>query len=175
MPSMESTKSTNAVALADERLGAGWRRPRTAIRIVAVLSALLAGAALWGMFSQSRFVGGEAKPERQLIASVDLRVGNPAGAAERGEALARKDIEAGLLQLETFGPAAPPATAQRLKQRHGFTWISKGKEPTPLSQAHADAYNRVMQAEIERRHGREFLDQLLRERDGSAARHRDGA
>jgi hypothetical protein len=163
---MDSAKPTMAVALADERLGMGWHRSRTRIRVVAVLCSLLAAATVFGLFNEFRASSGEAKPEKQLIATIDLRIGTPALAAERGEAQARQDVETGLLQLEAFGPATPPAQAKRLKQHFGFAWISKGEEATPLSQAHADAYNRVMQAEIERRHGREFLDRLMREQGG---------
>jgi hypothetical protein len=172
---MDSAKPGLAVALADERLGGGWRRPRTAIRVVAVLCSLLAAAAVFGIFRQVNVGKGEATPQRQLIAAVDLRVGNPAGAAERGEARARADIEAGLLQLQTLGPAAPPtpadaAKAQRLKKRYGITWVTKGEVATPLTQAAVDGYNRVMQAEIERRHGRPFLDELLRGEHGGPAK-----
>lgn len=160
---MESAKSTMAVALADELTGKGWRRNRTRIRIAAVLASLLAAGIIWALFERFRVPPAETKPARELIAAVDLRVGNPAGAAERGEFKARADIEAGLLQLETFGPATPAAKVQRLKHRFGITTVSKGMQATPLTQAHADAYNRVMQAEIERKHGREALDQVLRE------------
>jgi len=163
MLSMESAKSTMAVALADELTGKGWRRNRTRIRIAAVLASLLAAAVIWGLFERFRVPAGETKPQRELIAAIDLRVGNPAGAAERGEARAKADIEAGLLQLEIFGGPVAPAKAQQLKQRFGITMVSKGKAATPLTQAHVDAYNRVMQAEIERKHGREALDQVLRE------------
>lgn len=169
MDSMDSAKSTLAVALADERLGAGWRRSRTRIRIVAVLTSLTAAAIVYGLFDRFRVPPAEVKPARELIAAVDLRIGNPAGAAERGEAKARADLEAGLLQLETFGPAAPSAKAQRLKQRWGVTAVVKGREATPLTQAHADAYNRVMQAEIERKHGPDALAALLKELDLGAA------
>jgi len=149
------------VALADELQGKGWRRPQTRIRTVAVLCSLLAAAAVFSLFGRFRVQEGEAKPARQLIAAVDLRIGNPAGAAARGEAKARADIEAGLLQLETFGEAITRAHAQLMKQRYGLSWINKGRSPTPLTQAHADAYNRVMRAEIERRHGREVADKLV--------------
>lgn len=165
MQSMESAKSTMAVALADELTGKGWRRNRTRIRIAAVLASLVAAGIIWALFERFRVPPAETKPARELIAAVDLRVGNPAGAAERGGAKARADLEAGLLQLETFGPATPAAKAQRLKQRWGIAVVGKGRQATPLTQAHADAYNRVMQAEIERKHGREALEQVLRELD----------
>jgi len=171
---MESAKPTLAVALADERLGKGWQRSRTRIRVVAVLASLTAALIVYGLFDRFRVTPGEAKPDRQLIAAVDMRVGNPAGAAERGEAKARADVEAGLLQLEVFGPATPAAKAQSLKHRYGFAWLVKGKEADALTQAHADAYNRVMQAEIERKHGREVLDQLMGERGLSPVKPKEG-
>lgn len=163
---MESAKIASPVALADERVGAGWRRPRKFIRIVAVMSSLVAAAVLYGLFNQIRAGNGEAKPERQLIASVDLRIGNPIVAGERGEAKARADVEAGVLELQTFGlplTKADAAKAQRLKQRHGITWVHKADVATPVSQAYADGYNRVMWAEIERRHGAELAHRLMRE------------
>jgi len=175
MLSMESAKSTMAVALADELTGRGWRRSRTRIRIAAVLCSLVAACIIWALFERFRVPAGDAKPARELIAAVDLRIGNPAGAAERGEAKAKADIKAGLLQLETFGVATPAAKAQQLKQRFGVTTVSKGKEATPLTQAHADAYNRVMQAEIERQQGREALEQLLRELAISPSNPKDSA
>ncbi len=172
---MESAKPTLAVALADERLGKGWQRSRTRIRVVAVLASLTAALIVYGLFDRFRVTPGETKPDRQLIAAVDMRIGNPAGAAERGEAKARADVEAGLLQLEVFGPATSAAKAQSLKQRYGFAWAVKGKEADTLTQAHADAYNRVMQAEIERRHGREVLEQLMGERGLSPVKQKEGA
>ena len=154
-----------------DRLGAaggGWRRPRARIRVVAVLCSLLAGAVVFGIFGKVRVGQGEARPEKQLIGTIDLRIGNPAVMTERGEAQARLDIEAGLLQLRVFGSVptkAEAGKAQQLKQRYGFAWLNKGDVATPLSQAYADGYNRVMQAEIEHRHGSELLDRLLREQD----------
>lgn len=158
---MESAKSPLAVALADERLGKGWRRPQARIRVVAVLSALIAASVLYGLFESFRAQPGETRPERETLASVDLRIGNPAGAAERGEAWAKADLKAGRLQLLGFGAA--PAEAAELRQRWGVRWVSKGKEATLLTQAYADAYNRVMQAEVERRHGKDVLQQVVRD------------
>lgn len=159
-----------AVALADELLGKGWQRSRTRIRVLAVLCSLLAALIVWALFDRFRVVATNDKPARELIAAVDLRIGNPAGAAERGEAKAKADIEAGLLQLEVFGTPLAPARAQRLKQRFGLAVLTKAKEATPLTQAHADGYNRVMRAEIERKQGREVLDQVLRELDLGTAK-----
>lgn len=159
---MNSAKSGRLVALADEIQGQGWRQPRKAIRVVAVLSALLAAATVFGLFDRFGIIRGEAKPERELIAAVDLRIGNPAGADERGEAKARGDIEAGLLQLQAWGPEkVDAAKARRLKQRYDIAWVSKAEKPTPLTQAFADGYNRVMLAEIERRHGPALRDELV--------------
>lgn len=164
---MNSAKSGRLVALADEIQGQGWRQPRKAIRVVAVLSALLAAATVFGLFDRFGIIRGEAKPERELIAAVDLRIGNPAGAAERGEAKARDDIEAGLLQLQALGPdKLDAAKARQLKQRYGVSWVHKSAKPTPLTQAFAEAYNRVMLAEIERRHGPELRDELARGEHG---------
>ncbi|PTT75209.1 hypothetical protein DBR42_29410 [Pelomonas sp. HMWF004] len=151
------------MALADELLGAGWRRSRKGIRMVAVLCALLSAVVVFSLFN--RFGGtasGDTKPPKQLVASIDLSIGNPIAAAARGEAKARTDLEASLLQLQAFGKE-DAAKAQRLKQRYGVTWVAKDKEPTPVSQAFADGYNRVMQTEIERRHGKEVLDRLVRD------------
>lgn len=159
---MDSAKPTLAVALADELHGKGWRRSRTHVRVVAVLCSLLAAGILYALFDQFRVVQGEAKPEKQLIAAVDLRIGNPAGAAERGEARARADLEAGLLQLQTFAPVPRAGKAALPKAQHGVTWVHKPGEATPLNQAFVDAYNRVMQAEIERRDGPEVLAAVLR-------------
>jgi len=141
-----------------------WQRPRgiRRVHLVAVLAALAAVGVVLVMFNKFGIVQLSTADERLLIAAVDLRIGNPAGAAERGEARARADIEAGLLQLQVFG-AKPAATqARRLKKDYGFAWVHKGKEATPLTQAFADGYNRVMRAEIERRHGRAFVDELLK-------------
>lgn len=145
----------------------GRRRLRP-IHAVAVLCSVLAAGSVYALFDRFGVLDGPGQGERQLIASVDLRVGNPEGAAQRGEALARKDIEAGLLQLQVFGPDVPPtaaetARAKRWKASHGITWVRKGNTPTLLTQAFASAYNRVMQAEIERRHGAPVLDKLLHE------------
>ncbi|RZL35090.1 MAG: hypothetical protein EOP35_15535 [Rubrivivax sp.] len=158
---MESAKPTMAVALADERLGKGWRRSQTRIRVVAVVCALAAAAIVFGLFERFRVQPAEVKPERQLIGTIDLSIGNPVAMEERGEAKAKADIEAGLLQLRGFGHS--PAKAQRLKQHYGVTWIGKAEAATPLTQAYAEGYNRAMLAEVERRQGREVLDRLLQD------------
>jgi hypothetical protein len=160
---MNSAKPLTTVALADELLGAGWRRSRKGIRTVAVLFALLSAVVVFSLFN--RFGGapiGDTKAPKQLIASVDLSIGNPIAAAARGEAKARVDLEAKLLELQAFGKE-DATRAHRLKQRYGVTLTVKDKPPTPVSQAYADAYNRVMQAEIERRLGKAVLDRLLRD------------
>lgn len=167
---MESAKSALAVALADERHGAGWRRPRTRARIAAVLASLLAATVVFGLFNRFGLTQGERQPERQLIATIDLRLGNAVFAAERGATQARTDIEAGLLQLQTSSPAesqtrAEAAKARRLEQRYGVTWLHKGGASSAVSEAYMDGYNRVMQAEIERRHGRRAVDELLPKQD----------
>lgn len=157
-----------------------WRRRRgvRTVQVVAVLAALLAVLSLLGMFNQFGASDGDViKTERQLVASVDLRVGNPAGAAERGEAKARADIKAGLLQLQIFGPPktkAEAAKAQRLEKRYGVDWVYKGEEGSLLALAFADGYNGVMRAEIERRHGGEALEQLMREHGVASPKQKEG-
>jgi hypothetical protein len=162
MLSMESAKSTMAVALADELTGKGWRRNRTRIRIAAVLCSLVAACIIWALFERFRVPAGETKPARELIAAVDLRVGNPAGAAERGEAKAKADIEAGELKLQTVGWPAAKADVASSKKRYGVAWTLRSTEVNSLTTAYADAYNRVMYAEIERRHGKDAVEQLRR-------------
>ena len=148
-----------------------WQRPRgiRTVHVIAVLSALLAAGTVFGLFSAYSL--GEAhapgEAERQLVASVDLRIANPAEAFANGEAKARVDVEAGVLQLLNFGKAKPltkadAAKAQRLKQRHGIVWVHKGDVATLKESAYAAGYNHVVQAEIERRHGTDFLDRLMR-------------
>lgn len=165
MQSIDTTKPATAMAQIQERAGAGWRRQsRIRVRVLALLGSVLAAGLVFGVLNgRLGLVKGETKPQQQLLATIDLRIGNPAAAAERGEAQARADIEAGLLQLQVFGPEPARADARPPKQRHGITWLRKADAATPLTQAQADGYNRVMRAEIERRHGREALERLLRE------------
>ncbi|MGM9485658.1 hypothetical protein ACS5PN_31005 [Roseateles sp. NT4] len=168
---MDSAKPTLAVALADERLGKGWQRSRTRIRVVAVLASLLAALIVYALFDRFRVTPGEAKPERLTIASVDLRVGNPAGAAERGEAKARADVEAGELKLQTLGWPADKADIADTKRRYGVVWTMRG-EFSLLNMAYVESYNKVMYAEIERRHGKDVVDRLRRIE--TAIRQREG-
>lgn len=151
-----------------ERPEVRWQRPRgvRAIHVVAVLSALLAAGSVLGLFNQFGPSEGEATSERQLIASVDLRIANPAELFAKGETQARTDVEAGTLKLQQVGPrskwtAAELARNQRLKQRYGITWVLADKV-TPQASAFAAGYNHIAQAEIERRHGPDFVEQLLR-------------
>jgi hypothetical protein len=152
------------------------RRRLRAIHGVAVLASLAAAGSVFGLFNRFGVTGGPGQAERQLIATVDLRLGNPAVAAENGGAKARADIEAGLLKVRAFGPksGATPAAAHRArkwKDRYGVEWVVKPEEATPYTQAFADAYNRVMQAEIERRHGHDVAQRLMRELDEASPRH----
>ncbi len=171
MQTMESPKpaAPSVIALADELTGRGWRRSRKGARIAALAVSLVAAVVVFGLFN--RFgtpPKGEVKPERQLVASVDLSIGNPVVSAEKGEARARADIEAGKLELHVYGPAPSEddnAQARRLKQRYGITRVYKGKTGPEVALAFADGYNRVMRAEIERRHGRELADRLLPRHD----------
>jgi hypothetical protein len=148
-------------------LAVTWRRSRR-IHLVAALVALgAAGSVVW-LFDTFGIVRASDTVERQLIASVDLRIGDPEAVGRQGESRARADIEAGLLQLQTFAKAPPDtpaeaARAERLKSRLGFAWVHKATEATPLGLAFVGGYNRIMQAEIERRHGKAALDDLLRD------------
>jgi len=165
MHSMDSVKPALSVALADERLGTGWRRPRTAVRVVAVLCSLLAAAVVFSLFNRFGIIRGEAKPERQLIGTIDMGIAH----RELGQIQARADIASGILKLLSFGPAEPSpedrARAERLKKRYGIVRVNHGETPTPQTQAYADGYNWAVKAEIKRRHGQDFLDRLLRELD----------
>jgi hypothetical protein len=146
---------------------ATWRRSRRIHIVAALVSVLAAGSVVW-LFDTFGIVRPSDAVERQLIASVDLRIGDPAAVGRQGEARARVDIDAGLLQLQTFAKppgdtAAEAERASKLKERLGFAWVHKTSEPTPLALAFVSGYNRVMQAEIERRHGKPVLDELLRD------------
>lgn len=146
---------------------ATWRRSRRIHFVAALVSVLAAGSVVW-MFDTFGIVRASDAVDRQLIASVDLRIGDPEAVARQGEARARADIEAGLLQLQTFAEPLADATAEaararRLKEHLGVAWVYKTTEPTPLALAFVDGYNRVMQTEIERRHGKAAVDELLRD------------
>lgn len=150
-----------------DRVEVQWQRRRgiRTVHVVAVLGALLAAVCVLAIFSGLGRSLKPGKPEPQLVADVDLRIGNTILAVQRGEAEARADIEAGLLQLQTFAPEASQtradaAKARHMKQRYGVTWFHKGGTRTPAAEAYAQAYNRVVRAEIERRHGQAALDQL---------------
>ncbi|MGQ3052594.1 MAG: hypothetical protein ACT6S0_12485 [Roseateles sp.] len=140
------------------------RRGIRKIHVVALLSAVVSAAAVVLMFNEFGVVQTPGGGERQLIATVDLRLGTPALALERGLARARADVEAGLLKLQRAGPPptkAETARAERMRQRYGVEWVSHSAEVTPLTTAYVDAYNGVMRAEIERRHGKVVADGLL--------------
>ena len=87
---------------------------------------------------------------------------------QQGEARAKADLMDGLLQLQTFAKpladaAAESARAQRLKDRWGLSWVYKKTTPTPLGEAFVSGYNRIMLAEIERRHGKAAVEELQRD------------
>jgi hypothetical protein len=157
------------MAMRSEFVEPQWARRRgiRTIHVVAVLAALVAVAVVLGMFNQFGASDGDrVQVERRLVASVDLRIGNPAEAFAKGEAEARADIEAGTLKLHTSGPKPADKTdaarARQLKQRYGIVWVHDGEKPTLKASAYAAGYNHVVRAEIEKRHGAEFLDRLLR-------------
>jgi len=150
-----------------DRVEVQWNRRRgiRKVHIVAALGALLAAVCVLAIFTGLGRSLGSAKPASQVIADVDLRIGNTILAVEQGEAQARADIEAGSLQLQTFEPLPSSkeadAKARQLKQRYGIAWVHKTGTLTPASEAYANAYNRVAYSEIERRHGRKVLEQLI--------------
>jgi hypothetical protein len=151
-----------------------WRKLRP-IQIVAIGVSVLAAGTVLVMFTRmTGFMGQLSKPEPVVIASVDLRLGNTMLSSEQGETAARADVEAGLLQLQTLAPEQPQtrddeARARRLKQRYGIAWVHRGGTPTPAAHAYVDGYNRVMRAEIERRHGRAALDRLMPKEEPATA------
>ena len=152
-----------------DRMATPWRRPRRRIQAVAVLCSLLAGALVFGIFNGVSRSRGEARPEKLLIGSIDMGIAY----REQGQTQARADIASGLLQLLFFGPAEPRTDdeamrAEKLKRRYGIVRVSRGDAPTPQSQSYVDGYNRVVRAEIKRRHGQPFLDELLRDEEAAA-------
>lgn len=153
------------MALLTEFVEPKWNRPRgiRRVHVVAVLCALAAVSVVLLMFIKFGIVRIDTSGDRLLVATVDLRLGTPALAAERGAAQARKDVEAGDLKLQTVGvpTKADKARAERMKQRYGVVSVNRSEEVTPLATAYADAYNRVMHAEIERRHGKEVANGLV--------------
>lgn len=154
------------MALLTEFVAPKWQRRRglRRIHVVAVLCSLAAAGVVLAMFNEFGILpAGSSDGDRQLVATVDLRLGTPALAAERGAAQARADIEAGTLKLQTVGPQpakSAAARAERMKQRYGVELVHRSEKVTPEATAYADAYNRVMQAEIARRHGKEVAEGL---------------
>lgn len=144
-----------------------WQRKRglRKIHIVAVLCGLLAAGGVVHMFNEFGVLdGAPGGGERQLVATVDLRLGTPGLSKERGQARARFDVEEGQLKLQRLGPApnkAEAARAERMKQRYAVEWVTYNEQVTPLTSAYVEGYNGVMRAEIERRHGKEVADGLL--------------
>jgi hypothetical protein len=153
------------MALLAEFVEPKWQRPRgiRRIHVVAVLFALAAVGVVLAMFVRFGIVHLDTSGDRLLVATVDLRLGTPALAAERGAVRARMDLEAGELKLQTVGPSptkAEKARAERMKQRYGVAWARYSEQVTPETSAYVEAYNRVMHAEIEKRHGKQVADGL---------------
>jgi hypothetical protein len=145
-----------------------WRRSLTRIRVVAVLCSLLAGGVVFAIFNGVARGRGEARPEKLLIGSIDMGIAY----REQGQTQARADIASGLLQLLFFGPDEAPtpedaARDERLKRRYGVARVRRGDAPTPQTQAYVDGYNRVVKAEIKRRHGAPALAALMHELEGA--------
>jgi hypothetical protein len=164
------------MALLSEFVEPKWQRRRgmRKIHVVAVLAAIAAAGLVLHMFSEFGVLDlGNDGGERQLVATVDLRLGTPALSRERGEAWARNDVKAGALKLLRVGPApgkAEAARAERMKQRYGVDWLTHSEQVTPLTTAYAEGYNSVMRAEIARRHGKDVADGLLGFEAASAPR-----
>lgn len=147
-----------------DRVEVVWQRRRgiRRIHIVAFLGAVVIAGTVFALFNKMAVFGGKPKPEKQLIASIDLRIGNPAGAAERGEARARADVEAGELKLQMVGRPVDQAEIVKAKKLYGVVWVLHSKDVTPLSVAYVDAYNKVMQAEIRRKYGDDVAERFIR-------------
>lgn len=164
-------------------------RQRRRVHILAAVIALAAATTIFVVFDKlraSNYIHIPAKP--QLVADVDLRIANPAEAFGQGEDEARKDIAAGKLRLRLVGSEKPSdedrARQRRLKQRYGIDWQfieipapvkalagkdggavgfkDGGKTPAHVLAARAAGYNHLVQDEIARRHGAEFLEKLLK-------------
>lgn len=81
--------------------------------------------------------------------------------AEEGESKAKGDIKAGILRIRTMPLPSPPWAGRyfQLAKDNGIEL----KSTTTVEQFHSDsvqAYNRVMNAEIERKFGPGFLQKL---------------
>ena len=74
---------------------ATWRRSRRIHFVAALVSVLAAGCVLW-MFDTFGIVSPSDAQERLLIASVDLRIGDPAAAAMRARTAARDSASAAI-------------------------------------------------------------------------------
>lgn len=168
-----------------------WQQARglRRVHVMAAVIALVAATTIFVVFDKlraSNHIHIPAKP--QLVADVDLRIANPAEAFGQGEDEARKDIAAGKLRLRLVGSEKPSdedrARQRRLKQRYGIDWQfieipapikveagkdggavgfkDGGKTPAHVLAARAAGYNHLVQDEIARRHGAEFLEKLLK-------------
>jgi len=79
----------------------------------------------------------------------------------KGRADARKDLQAGKLAVEVMGPPPPmwmDAYQRLAKERYGIEhrWVA-GCMVGSRVMGHADGYNEIMEAEIERRFGKDAL------------------
>jgi len=147
-----------------DRVDVVWQRRRgiRKIHVVAFLGAIVIAGTVFALFNKLAVFGGKPKPEKQLIASVDLRIGNPAGAAERGPLRAKADIEAGELKLQTVGRPVDEAEIAKARKLYGVVWVLHSRAVTPLTLAYVDAYNKVMQTEIRRKHGDDVAERFIR-------------
>lgn len=85
----------------------------------------------------------------------------------RGRADALADLKAGRLVVESFGMPGPGAGkyTSLLEKRYGIETrrVGAGCEVEPDELQHAQAYNRVMKAEISRRYGADVFERTYQE------------
>jgi len=77
------------------------------LNALALLGGILGAAGLFGFLNQPVHASVRADAARQVIATVDLRIGSQAAERARGEAQGRADARAGRVTLESFQQSEP--------------------------------------------------------------------
>lgn len=98
-----------------------------------------------------------------------------AGCATRsGEADARRDLAHGLLVEDSCGTPVPwyDEYKQLLRERYGIEFRSEGCVVDDAVLSYAKGYNKVMDAEIERRFGTNFWDKTTADAEALYERKR---